>query len=200
VGFLSALIGELIQKVGADPKAIFMAGVSNGGFMIQRFASLQGRTLAGAAVVAASLPAYLPKAPIGAVPKHWLFLHGVYDPIVPLEGSAGLRGIRLAPAGGFLSAEATFQFWADQSGCTPEVFSDRLPGADGSSVLCKARASQKGDALCLQYIFAGGHVWPGFPLGPLGERWLGPSCMAFDAGSLIWQFFQKVVAQHRPSV
>ena len=57
VGFLRALVGRLIERGVADPRRIYLAGISNGGMMTLRMLCEHPELFAGAGTVVASMPA-----------------------------------------------------------------------------------------------------------------------------------------------
>src|SRR3546814_4607864 len=55
VGFLSQLITTATMLRPIDPKRVYLPGMSNGGFMVERLACARPDLIAGAAIVAATL-------------------------------------------------------------------------------------------------------------------------------------------------
>ncbi len=56
IGFMKAMLAQVIAQGRVDPKRVYAAGISNGGFMAQHMACMMPEALAGIAVVAASQP------------------------------------------------------------------------------------------------------------------------------------------------
>ena len=107
VDFLRAVMREEIAKDHADPKAVFMVGMSNGGFMTIHFVCVGGGAdLRAAGVVSATLAEdeVADCNPKKALP--WIEMHGDADMIVPFNAGEGL-----------LSAPQTFAVFADKAGC-----------------------------------------------------------------------------------
>jgi polyhydroxybutyrate depolymerase len=104
-------------------------------------------------------------------------MHGTADPIVPFE--AGTR-----------EAIAT---WARRDGCPPQPSASSLPDADpGDGTRTRVDVygpCAAGTAVAFYTIEGGGHAWPGGE-AKLGFGRSGPTPRDFDAGVVIWDFFQ----------
>lgn len=195
VGFLRKIVEDVIARYRGDPRAIFMVGASNGGFMTMRFACEAGGLLHAAASVISDLPEKQASS-CAAPPLPWLAMNGTKDPIVPFDGMPGgtIKNGQSQPA--LLSAGATFRFWAGRDGCGPSIASDRLPHRNPSDptwaerrVCIGSRGKQS-----VQYVFhGGGHSWPGLQYGPLIRRFIGVSNQDVDAGEALWSFFESTL-------
>jgi len=62
--FLSRLVQELVKKQNIDPKRVYAAGISNGGFFAQRLALERSVEVKAVATVAATMPEALSKVKI----------------------------------------------------------------------------------------------------------------------------------------
>jgi polyhydroxybutyrate depolymerase len=82
VGYLIGIIDELVKKGVADPKRIYLAGFSNGGFMAYRLACEHGDKIAAIVSVGGAAPETCKPA----VPVSVLDVHGTADKRVPLDG------------------------------------------------------------------------------------------------------------------
>ncbi|PWR19123.1 alpha/beta hydrolase family esterase [Zavarzinia compransoris] len=191
IGFLLAVIDDVARRDGGDPRTVFMAGVSNGGFMAMAFAC-SGRFQLKAG---ANLISNLPAAAVGAckaAPTPWLSLNGTSDSVIPFAGQPAGTVRRGEEQPALLSADETFLFFAARAGCARETLRDRLPDldpGDGSWVERKTHPCP-GARSAVQYIVHnGGHVTPGLALGPVLGRMLGGVNMDVDTGSLLWSFF-----------
>lgn len=170
VGFARALLDEVEAKLCIDPHRIFVAGLSNGGYMTNRLGcELADRVAAIAPVSGGNLIAgCTPARPIAV-----LYFHGTADTIVPYAGGYGL------PA-----AAKTFSEWGARNGCTGSPVTTFTNGA----VHCETYAAcAAGVEVTLCTIEGGGHQWPGgTPIPMLGETTT--DIIADDA---MWDFFQR---------
>lgn len=189
VGFIRDMIAGLVLRDRGDARAVFVIGASNGGFMAMYYACQAGDSLRAGANVISDLPASVARGckPGKALP--WLSMNGVNDPIVPFKGMAEGTLVKGQPQAALLSADATFQFWADRAGCSPKVQSTRV--ADG--VERRLRSCAHGTT-SQQYVFAGGHVWPGLPINSLAlDYFLGGANLQVDTGEVAWGFFKSTL-------
>lgn len=88
VAFLAALIERLVKEGRADPKRVFMTGMSNGAMMTQRFACERAGLVAAIAPVAGQLnfEACKPSRPVSV-----LMIHGLKDEHAPYDGGLGKK-------------------------------------------------------------------------------------------------------------
>jgi polyhydroxybutyrate depolymerase len=89
--FLASLIERLIKDGRADPKRVFMTGMSNGAMMAQRFACERADLVAAIAPVAGQLNVEkcAPSRPVSV-----LMIHGKADRHAPYAGGAGEKMIK----------------------------------------------------------------------------------------------------------
>ncbi len=110
VGYLDAVLDDALSRYPIDPKRVFFAGVSNGGFMVQRYACDRAGRVRGFASVSGALWEELTKcAPAKGVAA--LLIHGDADEIVRYGGGSSLIG---SPAR-YPSAPIAAQFWATRA-------------------------------------------------------------------------------------
>ena len=181
VGFLSALIDHAVADDGVDPRHVYAAGYSSGGFMAERMACQASSKLAGIVAVATTLRDSLQSscAPGRAVPV--ALMDGTSDAIVPYKGEPTVE-----------SAAAAATFWASINACLPltDMQTTALPSkvSDGTSVaLTRFTACPAGTATALYTINGGGHTWPGSQDG--AWTWiLGRTTGNLDATIVLWDF------------
>src|SRR5262249_33077452 len=92
VGFLRAVISELVARRVADPHRIYIAGFSAGGFMSMRMICEDPEMFAGVGLISSSMP-----DPVGAVcrprlPTPLYALKGTADQNEPYNGGPVLDG------------------------------------------------------------------------------------------------------------
>jgi len=159
VAFLEALIDRLDAYLVLDLDRVYVTGFSAGGMMGHRFACSRTDRLAGAALVAATLPYDLAaecRGPFKAKLPFMLVL-GTGDPLVPFEGDS-VQG-----PGSLLSAAETMRVWTTRDRCDPSptvsvVFTDPTYG------IVTRREAYPGctqDVEVELYAMEGaGHFWP----------------------------------------
>jgi len=130
VDFLNALLADLIQRGITDPKRVYLAGFSVGGFMAMRLACLEADKFAAIALISSTMTepeseGCTPDAPLPAV-----IIKGTADKTVPYDG-------------GEVMPERTFTVWsADQltafftklDGCTGAAQASQIPGSGGQTI------------------------------------------------------------------
>lgn len=195
VGFLTALIGDLIEKKQVDPRAVFLVGVSDGAMMAHRFACERTAVLRGFTAVIGSMPRNVAKRKwrCGKTPVSALMINGSDDPIVPWSG--GVVEFDGKQLGRVLSAENTFAFWAKHNRCG-EVVVSMIPdfsAKDGTRIQrSKATECRESTKVELLEVQGAGHTWPsGWQYLP--ESMIGKTSQDIDAAVAAWRFFQSTL-------
>ena len=157
VGFLAALINQLVSDYGISPGRVFVTGMSAGAFMANRLACDRADLIAAAAPVSGTLGTGVPCSP--SRPVSVLEFHGTADPVVPFAGGP-MQG--RGGASDILSAPAMAARWRNVDGCSGVPLEDDLPNAgDGTSVhRLTSVGCADGTAAVLIQIDGGGHTWP----------------------------------------
>jgi polyhydroxybutyrate depolymerase len=189
VAFLSALIDHLVGTRGADPRRVYAAGMSNGGFLALRLAcQLSGRVAAVVAVAAnlstKEVAACAPTRPIPVA-----FILGDQDQLVPYAG-----GMLTGGRGEVLSGAASAQWFASRNGCGPQPAEDALPDlapGDGTrTTRARYTGCNAGAEVLLYTVQGGGHAWPG-GWQYLPEVFVGKTSRGFDASEEAWRFVSR---------
>jgi len=194
VGFLHAMLDDLLVRFAADPNRIYVTGFSNGASMTFRFGAEASRRIAAIAPVAGACwidPLDLPR------PVPMCYITGTADPLNRIEGGVPKLGtgasdkVRSKPKP---PVRASVEKWAKAMGCptTPAETSDAGgvhreiygPGPENSEVL---------------YITVEemGHTWAGGK-SLLPEIMVGKRSDKIKANDVIWEFFQKHPLQAPP--
>jgi len=193
VGFLRAVIADVIQHDGADPAAVFMLGASNGGFMTMRYACEAGDTLRAAASIISNLPRDAVAHCHPAKPLPWLAINGTDDPLIPFGGQPDdvVKGGQKQAA--LLSADASFAFWAEQAHCAPGVSVRHIGQAER-----RERGGCAGHTSSVQYVLHGsGHVSPGLEIhSRLIKHVVGEPNLDVDTGTIAWDHFRAALRAH----
>lgn len=188
VGFIGALIDELVRSGVADPKRVYVTGMSNGGMLTHKVAIALSGKIAAAAVVAGAMFGD-EAAPAGPVPV--LIMHGVKDQIVPYAGGPSPVGfVASAQSRDFQAVEKTVAFWVKADGCaTPSKTSPagEVQTQDWSS--CSA-----GSEVLFYRLASATHTWPGAKAPAGASRILEMTPYdAIDATDAAWTFFKRHV-------
>ncbi|KAF1043802.1 MAG: hypothetical protein GAK35_02029 [Herbaspirillum frisingense] len=186
VAFLRALIKKLADDGLADPKRVYLVGVSNGGMMAYRMAAEAPELFKGVAVVSAVLD--VPPETIKAgLPV--LHIHGSDDPFIPFLGGIGSK--EAASQLPRLSVAKTIEAWVKADGADPRPDVSDIPDAAGDgTTIRKYTYHSKSDAqaVILYEVKGGGHNWPGSTI-PIANG--GKSSQNLDSSRTIIDFFNR---------
>lgn len=196
VGFIVRLIEKHIADGTADPKRVYVTGLSNGGAMTMTLACARAELFAAAASVIMNLTDESAAFchPSRSLPM--LVMNGTADPLIPFGGG---KGASYYAVDGFWSTPATLAFWRRVNGCKTEdaavtSLDDRDP-ADESTVTRIESHCPPGLDVVLYRVNGGGHRMPGafsdarFPR--VAAAFLGPQNHDIDGAETIWGFFRK---------
>jgi polyhydroxybutyrate depolymerase len=196
VAFVVRLIEKYVADGTADPKRVYVTGLSNGGAMTNTLICQRADLFAGAASVIMNLTDEMADAchPARAVPM--LIMNGTADPLVPYAGG---RGTSRFAVEGFWSTEKTVQFWRKLNGCeetdAASVDLDDRDPSDDSTVTRISSTCPPGRDVLLYRINDGGHRMPASfsdtQFARLVTYVFGPQNHDIDAAETIWEFFRK---------
>ncbi|MEE9913585.1 MAG: polyhydroxybutyrate depolymerase [Deltaproteobacteria bacterium] len=180
VGFIDALLTELIKNYPVDPRRIYVTGLSNGGMMTHRLGSALSHRIAAIAPVIAALfgDEAQPARPVSAI-----MINGMKDESVPWQG--GPPGGRFSDAWDQTPVRPALEqavFWAAANGC--EMKPDRR---ETSEVVLAQFRCPEGRAVELHLVKDNGHAWPG---GEPGSRRGDKPVSSPRATNVIWEFFK----------
>ena len=180
----------------ADPRRIYVTGVSNGGAMTMSLACRHGERFAAAASVIMALTPGMAAACTPAPRLPMLLMNGTADPLIPYEGGRGRIGRGGTP---YWSTADTLAFWRQANGCEPgdaaiEALPDHDP-RDGSTVTRIGSRCPANFDVQLVRIDGGGHRMPGREADARHPRsvdaLLGRQNHDVDGPELIWAFFAR---------
>jgi polyhydroxybutyrate depolymerase len=183
VAFLADLVGALIREGVADPRRIYVMGLSNGGMMALRLLCDRPGLFAAGAVVMASLPESGAARCRPSRPVPLLLMNGTQDRLVPDQ-----------PQQGYLGTEGTAVFWRRINRCGPMGPAQELPDADpsdGSRVTLALGQCPSGQDIAVYRVVGGGHQMPSIVGPALASRLLGPRNRDIEGVEVIWAFFQR---------
>jgi polyhydroxybutyrate depolymerase len=196
VAFIVRLIEKYVADGVADPKRIYVTGISNGGAMTMTLACARADLFAAAASVIMNLTDEFARACQPSRPVPMLMMNGTADPLIPYQGG---RGTSRFAVPGFWSTEKTFDFWRRANGCDTQDANvadlDDRDKSDQSTVTRISAHCPPGRGVVLYRINDGGHRMPGgfadarFPR--MVNAFLGPQNRDVDGAETIWGFFRK---------
>ncbi len=153
--YLAALVREIEQRYAVDPKRIYFAGHSNGGFMSYRMACDHADLVAGIASVAGAMWTDVKRCkPSAAVSV--LEIHGTADNVITYDGGVFHTGF--PPYPGAMTSVAD---WAAFDGCTKAgegAHLDRTLAGAETSVTHFETGCRDGSAVELWTVRGAGHV------------------------------------------
>ena len=196
VAFIARLVEKLVADGSADPKRIYVTGISNGGAMTMTLVCKRADLFAAAASVAMSLTdqSANPCRPSRPVPM--LMMNGTADPLVPFKGG---RGTSRFAVDRFWPAEKTLGYWRRNNGCEARDGAvtelDDADRGDRSTVTRIESKCPPGRDVVLYRVNDGGHRMPGSPdarFPRLANTFLGPQNRDIDGAETIWAFFKKI--------
>ena len=184
--FLHSLIRAVIAKDKAYAGAVFLAGVSKGGFMALHYACAHAADLRAVASVAASLPLNEARDCRPTLSRPLLLMNGMKDPFVPFEGQRAGTIKNGYPQPPLLSPDETFAFWTHIGQCKKDIVKETLKGnSDNDWAERRTRKGCIGNFSYVQYVFHNvGHQWPD-----------GGVSRIIDSGSAIWDFFHSTLPE-----
>jgi polyhydroxybutyrate depolymerase len=194
VAFIAKLVEKLVANGTADPRRVYVTGVSNGGAMAMTLVCARADLFAAAASVSMNLTDETAVTCHPSRPLPMLLMNGTADPLVPYEGG---RGSSYYAADGFWSTDETLAFWRKLNGCETDNsdmtdLPDRAP-ADQSTVTRISSRCPEGHDVVLYRINQGGHRMPGFSpdarFPKVAASLLGSQNGDIDAAETIWTFF-----------
>ncbi len=172
VGFVRAIVTEIMGMVSIDEKRIYSTGFSNGGFFSHYLACNAEDLIAAIAPVSGVLG--IPQEDCSlmrSVPV--MHFHGTADIIVPYDGD-GMFELQ--------SVAYTFDAWSDLNGCT----GDPVETFNNGAALCETYENcDEGVEVTLCTIDGMDHCWPGQIDCPL------PTTTDILANDEMWDFFQR---------
>src|SRR5271168_3035769 len=169
IGFMKAMLAEVTKQGLIDPKRVYAAGISNGGFMAQHMACVMPEALAGIGVIAASQP--VDAACPSARPMPVIFFHGTADKFVLFDG--GPIAPQFGNRGTAMSNAQAVAIWQKRNGCGAATRTKLPAKKDALQVTVETYSCPPGRGLENVIVDGGGHTWPGAYQGWLISKILG---------------------------
>ncbi|MDP3491816.1 MAG: PHB depolymerase family esterase [Hyphomonadaceae bacterium] len=189
VGFIAKIIDTLVASGRADPKRVYVTGMSNGAMMSHVLArELPERIAAIGPIVGAVFgDEPPPKAPVAAI----IFV-GATDQTVPAAGGPlggpERRGVaaNLArrPEDHDVAPDINqAEYWAKANGCAAPVLSS---GGQPKPAEVRWEKCTSGKPVHFYRVANNGHAWPG---GKAGRAEADQPTPEFNASEVMWRFF-----------
>lgn len=181
LGFVSALLDDVLATGLVNPGKVYAMGVSMGGMMTYDAAcSLPGR-FAAIAVVAGTLSSGRCANVEGVSLLH---IHGTADERVPFEGG---QGDFTASDQAWLSARQGILTFAAAAQCSADWQTQQIT----ADTTCNISACSGSDQVEYCLVQGGGHTWPGVATTKRQKRQGATSTSTFNATQEIAQFFLR---------
>jgi len=195
VAFLDALAARLIKEENADPRRIYVTGMSNGALMALRAALEMSPAPAAVAAISGGMAA---KSACGASgrPVSVLLVNGTADPLVPYGGGGVGYGFWPQDRGTVLPVDDAAVYWRRVDGLSGEPHVDKLPHADPDDPTSVTRSVWGDDPAKPQVelvrVEGGGHVEPSRAVraGPVYRLIAGRQNRDFETAEEAWAFFK----------
>lgn len=183
IGFFNQMIDHLTTKFSADPSRIYVAGLSEGGFMAMHVGCSVSDKVAAIATVGATMPKTMVCLPSRTVSL--MMITGTSDPVVP-HGGGTEKNLNLAT----LSADDSGKAWAKIDHCGDKPAHSKLPSKGKGGMESKIDTFEgcgQGAQVVLYSVKGAGNTWPG------GEQYepentIGKTSNDFSANEVIWNF------------
>jgi polyhydroxybutyrate depolymerase len=184
VDFLNRMFDKLATKFAVDKTRIYMAGLSDGGFMTLKAGCDLADRVAAIGLVGSAMPKTMVCVPSRPLPA--ILMNGTDDPVVKYGGGKGKDGHVEA-----ISAEDTAKQWAKYNRCGEKPEKTKLPshGKGGMETRIDTYSGCQQDATVALYtIKGGGNTWPGGEQYE-SEKTIGKTSPDLDANATLWSFF-----------
>lgn len=186
--FIANLIDYMVKFQGADPRRVYIAGMSNGGMLAHRLAAELAPKIAAIGVVEGGM---FTSQPTPTEPVSILIMHGERDKNVPYEGgpskSSLITPYMKSEKTAFLPVQSAFDFWREKNGCRDDMTTEKK----GRITTNIYRQCRNNTVTVLQTLQNSGHNWPGSPKMLYSEFDDGSNYMGHDATDILWDFFAQ---------
>lgn len=172
IAFAREVVSSLAEGHGIDTGSVVAIGFSNGGQMVIRLLHEAAELLAGAMIVAATMPErenfrgeFSSRA---GHPVPVAIVAGTADPIIPFEGGRSSWWVRkvFSIDGRTLSAVATAEYFARRNGITADAHRSEPAASAKVPVETLGYREAGRPPVTLYIVRGGGHTVPGPAVGP----------------------------------
>ncbi len=186
VGYLLAVIADVIERQPIDPARIYLVGMSNGASMAGRLAWEHPARISAVAQVAGTASAEIAADRRTAAPLPVLEIHGTRDRSMPYAGGRAAWWMRLLvrrSAGPALGVDAWAHRWVERNGAAPEPQVETL---EPDISVRRWQGPSPASDIVFYRVDGGGHTWPGSSLWMPPH--LGRVSRSLDATRVSWEF------------
>lgn len=192
VGFVGAILDDLVRRAGADPRRIYATGHSNGAMMAYRVAAELGDRIAAAIPVggAMHLERFAPASPVPI-----LHIHSVDDPRALYAGGEGPPFPGTDRTVVHQPVQAALAAWRGVNGCpqaptTGRVLRGGATGANAGQTATELRwePCASGAPVVHWQLTGSGHGWPGQTERVIRQSIIGPPTTLINAAEEAWRF------------
>jgi polyhydroxybutyrate depolymerase len=197
VAFAAAVVQELVADGRADPRRIYVMGMSNGAMMSYRLALEMHPVPTAIAAVSGTMALHTDCA-APTHPVSVLIIHGTDDPLVPYTG--GSVGFRRGKTSAVVGVEATRDFWLRVDGLqhvVPAIHAFSHIGTGDTSAASATYGPDSGPQVELLTVQHGGHVEPSlrYHYGLLYSHVVGAQSRDLESAEEAWKFFGGKVSR-----
>jgi polyhydroxybutyrate depolymerase len=154
VSFLKAVVADLVQRGIADPKRIYLGGISFGGLMALRMVCVAPELFAAVGVIYSSMPEATGQACEPPKPLPLLVINGTADRVLPYAGGPTRAGFSV------WSTDRTLSFFRTLNGCSDSAERFQLPdtGRSQTRVVLQRWTKCSRSPVVHYQIVGGGHA------------------------------------------
>jgi polyhydroxybutyrate depolymerase len=156
VAFVKRVIADLVRRGIADPKRLYLAGSSNGGFMALRMMCVDAGSFAAIGLWISGMPETTAADCRPAKPIPVLMMKGTADKVVPHGGGLVANLLPVWPT------DRLTQFLRQLNGCAGPAENSVMPGQQPQRIEIERSARCSGAPVVLYRIVGGEHVTPPF--------------------------------------
>jgi polyhydroxybutyrate depolymerase len=192
VAFVKSLIEKLVKTNNVDDKRVYVAGISNGGLMVEKLALEIPEKIAAAAALGAGLTEELYGDYSTDKVTNLLLIFGANDPVVPFAGGKFNNPI-MGGKGKVYAAGQCISFWIARNDCASDGDTESVEpkvASDQTRIRKTVYSANKGGKeVEILVVDGGGHTWPSGPQY-LPEKKIGLVTHQLSNED-IWAFFQN---------
>ncbi len=188
--FIDGVADDLVKKQIADPRRVFLAGVSRGGQMVFLMACERPQKYAAMAAVIATITEPVSRHCARPQPMPMLILDATDDTLVPW---AGIKDPD--PFSTYLSVADTVDFWKRANRCSDVSVKKEFKHqrADDTTRVTSETFNKcaEGTQVSLYTLQGSGHQAPSTAGDDRWNAFLGPRVHDIETGDEMWKFFSQ---------
>ena len=197
VGYLAAVIDDVVAKAPIDRRRVYVVGMSNGAAMAGRLACQLSDRIAAIAQVAGTAALDVVAGCDAGRPLPVLQVHGTADRYARYDGGVprGLvtRAVLRQPGGRSIGVEAWARLWLARNGTRGDPVVESI--APDTTIRRWAGPSPASDVVFYR-VEGGGHTWPDGTFA-LPRILFGRTSRTFSATKVCWEFLAAHAREDR---